>query len=207
MASYSGSANADLIDLRSKKLNQGETGNLVDLLAGNDTLLGSADPDQAYGGDDNDLIYGYGGDDALLGENGNDTLRGGVGNDFLVGGAGNDFLFGEAGDDKMYGGAGDDFYVHFANDGVDTINDNKTATGSTGGGGGSDTVYMGFNLSDLRTYHPAGTNDLLIGTAADLADGVLSDGVKLEGFFSSTANRIEFVQSADGFVASLANVT
>ena len=207
MASYSGSPNSDLIDIRTKKLNPGETGNFIDLLAGDDTLLGSADPHQAFGGDGNDLIYGYSGDDALLGENGNDTLSGGLGNDFLVGGSGNDLLFGEAGDDKMYGGAGDDYYIHFANDGVDIINDNKTATGSTGGGGGSDTVYMGFNLSDLRTYHPAVTNYLLIGTASDLADGVLSDGVRLEGFFSTAANRVEYVQSADNRLASLANVT
>ncbi len=202
-----GTVNADNLDITSKKLNPGETGNRIDLLSGNDTLLGSPDPDQAFGGDGNDLIYGYRGDDALIGENGDDTLRGGLGNDLLVGGSGNDFIFGEAGTDTMYGGAGNDLYVHYANDGVDVVNDNKTATAAVGGGGGTDTLYMGFNLADIRTYHATGSNDLLIGTAADFADGDLSDGVKIEGFFSSSANKIEYLQSADGYVVSLANVT
>jgi Ca2+-binding RTX toxin-like protein len=51
------------------------------VLAGNDTINGSAG---------NDSINGYGGIDTLLGNAGADILRGGLGNDALTGGAGKD---------------------------------------------------------------------------------------------------------------------
>jgi len=75
---------------------------LVDLQAGNDTLMG---------GEGNDTIYGEAGDDLLYGDDGDDLLFGGTGNDTLYGGAGSDTIHGGPGADLIYGGSGDDVIV------------------------------------------------------------------------------------------------
>lgn len=187
-------------------MNSGETSNYIDLLAGNDTLQGSSDPDISYAGDGNDLLYGYNGDDALIGENGDDTLDGGSGTDLLYGGSGNDFIFGGAGNDNMLGGAGNDYYVHVAGEGLDVLNDNKSGGGSVGVGGVSDTVYLGFKYADISYPHQAGSNDLLLGTTSDLADGVLTDGVRIEDFYSSAANKIEYVRTSDNYLINISSL-
>lgn len=54
------------------------------LLAGDDTLQGSADVDS---------LYAFGGNDIILGAGGADVIDGGVGNDTITGGSGNDQFF------------------------------------------------------------------------------------------------------------------
>lgn len=203
MGVYTGNNNANTIDLRGTSLGPNETGNSVSLLGGNDTFYGSSYTDIVTGGDGDDLLYGFGGNDILIGGNGADRIYGGVGNDNLTGGAGNDTIWGDAGNDAMYGGTGNDLYVHAANTGVDTINDDLNEAGSSGYGGGSDSVYMGFNLADIQYYRPTGTNDLCFGTAADLADGVLNDGVRIENFYGAANNRIEYLLTADNYQVDL----
>lgn len=83
---------------------------IIDVLAGDDSVLG------------------YGGDDRISGGSGNDMLDGGAGNDTLMGGAGNDRLFGTLGDDDLFGNAGNDLLAGGpgndrlnGGDGVDTL--------------------------------------------------------------------------------------
>lgn len=89
-------------------------------LGGDDTLLGSPDPDALNGNQGNDLIYGDDGGDRLLGGQGadtligdgdNDALFGNRGNDLLDGGTGNDFLRGGRANDTLMGGDGDDTLI------------------------------------------------------------------------------------------------
>jgi Ca2+-binding RTX toxin-like protein len=62
------------------------------MLAGNDTIIGSAL---------NDTLFGLGGNDTISGGAGNDTLSGGDGNDILSGGLGTNRIDGGAGTDTV----------------------------------------------------------------------------------------------------------
>ena len=64
--------------------------NLV--LAGNDTVNGTASADYLVGAGGNDKVNGLAGNDTLLGGTGIDTLTGGTGKDTLTGGASGDFF-------------------------------------------------------------------------------------------------------------------
>ena len=203
MGSYSGDNNANTIDLRGTGLGPGETGNGVSLYGGNDTFYGSAYPDIVTGGDGDDILYGFNGDDTLIGGNGNDQIFGGAGSDYLTGGVGADQIWGDAGNDFMRGNTGNDQYVHSSNTGFDTINEDKNETGATGYGGGTDTLYLGFNLADIQYARPTGSNDLYFATAADFADGIVNDGVKIENFFISANHRMEYLVTADNYQVDL----
>lgn len=62
----------------------GSDRNIVDGLAGDDTIYLGIGDDIAYGGYGDDTIYGEGGDDVLIGGTGADDLYGGVGTDTAV---------------------------------------------------------------------------------------------------------------------------
>jgi Ca2+-binding RTX toxin-like protein len=198
MAIYQGDEDANRIDLRGTSLKPGETGNRVLLFGGNDTCYGSSFSDGIEGGSGNDLIYGLGGSDILIGGIGNDTLLGGDGADNITGGIGSDRLYGGAGNDILFGGAGDDIYFHGINEGLDVINDDKNEAESTGYGGGVDVLVLGFDPAEIGFRRGTGTNDLYIAKEVDFADGIVSDGVKIENFFLSSNNKIEYIQAADG---------
>ncbi len=115
--------------------------NLIDALAGNDTVNGIGGNDTLIGGADNDILFGADGNDILSGGTGNDQLVGdnfgGAGNDSLSGGAGSDTLNGGLGNDTLVGGAGDDLYsvgvfnipiIELANEGNDIVNSSVSFT-------------------------------------------------------------------------------
>jgi Ca2+-binding RTX toxin-like protein len=115
--------------------------NLIDALAGNDTVNGIGGNDTLIGGADNDILFGADGNDILSGGTGNDQLVGdnfgGTGNDSLSGGAGSDTLNGGLGSDTLVGGAGDDLYsvgvfntpiIELANEGNDIVNSSVSFT-------------------------------------------------------------------------------
>ncbi|MDX5630487.1 MULTISPECIES: calcium-binding protein [unclassified Brenneria] len=110
---------------------------------GDDTAFGDDKGDVINTLAGNDTIYGLGGDDRLYGDEGDDILHGGSGNDMLTGGTGNDALYGNQGDDTLYGGEGDDSL----NDGEganalygEAGNDTLLGTGVLDGGDGDDTL-------------------------------------------------------------------
>jgi Ca2+-binding RTX toxin-like protein len=81
---------------------------ITTILAGNDSIFGSAFGDYLFGGAGQDSVTGGGGNDSLRGDAGNDSLNGGSGNDSLDGGANNDALLGGTGNDTLRGGTGAD---------------------------------------------------------------------------------------------------
>ena len=157
----------------------GNDSNLMQGLAGADTLF-------AMGGDDQ--LEGGAGDDQLYGGNGSGS---GSGNDALIGGDGNDVLVGEDGNDTLVGGAGNDSYYYKAGQGVDVI-DNT--------GGGSDGVFFLDGLDRSRlSFHQDG-NDLVI-----LVDGDLAQQVRVTDHFLGGENAISYVQPTDGGNAIMAS--
>ncbi|MDP1912757.1 M10 family metallopeptidase C-terminal domain-containing protein [Brevundimonas sp.] len=84
-----------------------------------------------------DVIGGLGGVDTIDGLAGNDNLNGGSGNDTLNGGDGDDILIGALGNDALNGGAGNDTADYVGAGAGVTVN---LTTGSSGGGGGVDTL-------------------------------------------------------------------
>ncbi len=75
------------------------TGQLVNTLAGDDSVAGSLGADRIDGGTGNDSILGADGADAIFGGDDVDTILGGIGNDTISGGNGADVLSGDVGND------------------------------------------------------------------------------------------------------------
>jgi Ca2+-binding RTX toxin-like protein len=119
------------------------------MLAGDDTINGSA----------------Y--DDYLLGYDGNDSLRGNAGADGLDGGAGNDVLNGGIGADTMIGGLGNDTYY------VDTHSDIVTEDASAGTDRilSSVTLTLPANVENLTLTGTAAIN----GTGNALANVIIGN--------------------------------
>ncbi|MCG8157337.1 hypothetical protein JMY81_21350 [Brenneria goodwinii] len=108
---------------------------------GDDTAFGDDKGDVINTLAGNDTIYGLGGDDRLYGDEGDDILHGGSGNDMLAGGTGHDTLYGNQGNDALYGGDGDDSLND--GEGANTLygeagNDTLLGTGVLDGGDGND---------------------------------------------------------------------
>ena len=82
---------------------------VVDALAGNDTIIGHDGADLLLGNLGNDLILAGSTDtdlDVMSGGDGQDTIYGGGGGDLLDGGAGDDVMGGGTGNDLMFGDSG-----------------------------------------------------------------------------------------------------
>ena len=170
-------------------------GTVVDLAAGNDTLVANG----AFAGLGSIALNGQDGDDNLSwalvtghsvvinGGSGNDTLRGGAiadtisggnGNDVIYGNNGNDNLTGEEDDDRIFGGNGND--VIRGREGQDRLygeNNNDQIFAGPGdddvfGGSGDDSILG--DLGNDRLEGGAGNdniqgnrgNDTIIGGAA-----------------------------------------
>ncbi|MFI3156545.1 MAG: hypothetical protein QX199_10345 [Methylococcaceae bacterium] len=166
------------------------------MYSGNDTVYGTSYGDSVKGGAGNDRLIGASGNDTLLGEAGYDSLDGDDGNDLLFGNAGNDTLYGGKGNDSLYGGLGNDTYIHWFQNGVDTIADNKDLLG-----GGSDTLQMrSYEFKELLFMKSTFNNNLYVTDRDDWGDYKIDDGVIIENFFlSSQDNRykIEFIAGSD----------
>ena len=159
----------------------------------NNVINGNGYADLIYGRAGDDYLNGNGGHDILIGGEGNDTLVGGAGNDRLFAGDGNDLLYGGTGAELLYGGAGNDQYNYKVSDGgQDTINDDRSAGGNTGYGGGTDVLWFQDAAFSELTAIQKGDN-LVITTKVDYADGVADSGVVIEDFFLGGNNVIEFL--------------
>lgn len=177
-----------------------ETANSISAGLGNDTIFGNQFVDFIFGEGGDDSLSGEGGDDVLLGGTGNDTLVGGTGNDFLIGEAGRDILIGQSGSDRLRGGQGDDVYIYTkaGGGGLDIIADDLSAAGSSGFGGGNDSLQLSdITLANLVLYRDS--DSFGITDTADAADGIANTGVLIERFFLGGNNIVETLITADGF--------
>ncbi|WP_019500702.1 calcium-binding protein [Pseudanabaena sp. PCC 6802] len=194
--------------------------NLIDALAGNDTVNGLGGNDTLIGGADNDFLFGADGNDILSGGLGNDQLVGdnfgGAGNDSLNGGAGSDILNGGLGIDTLVGGADNDTYAvgvfntsitELANEGNDIVNSSVSftlpanverltlvGTGNTSGGGN--------DLGNLMLGN-AGNNNLSGLAGNDTINGLdgndtLRGGLGNDALFGGNGIDRVFVNAAVG---------
>ena len=134
--SYFNSGNSvDTVDIDFTIIGSAQTDIIVGSM-GEDTITGGGTvlPDNLSGGSGNDHITGAGGADTLAGGAGNDTLNGvggndiitgGTGNDIIDGGSGTDTIEGDAGADVITGGTGNDIFKY------DTITDSSGNTKDT----------------------------------------------------------------------------
>ncbi|OZH51990.1 hypothetical protein AFK68_27245 [Hydrocoleum sp. CS-953] len=102
-------------------------------LAGNDTVIGSLNPELINGNQGDDNIFGGGGSDTLRGGRNNDLIEANQGNDTIFGDLGNDTIFGDLGNDTIFGGKENDILL--GGDGNDLISGDlgiDTLTGGTG---------------------------------------------------------------------------
>lgn len=118
-------------------------------------------------------------------------LYGAAGDDGLYGGAGNDTLIGHRGNDTLQGGEGNDVYEYAIGDGIDTLVE-------TGGDNDVLRFKAGLLAQDMKLsrWQPStGGDSLRLYTSA-------GDYVQIQDYFlsSSSANRIERIEFADGTV-------
>ncbi len=185
-----------------------ENNNIIDALAGDDTVAGGLGDDVILGGDGDDVLRGdansrnpqngAGGNDIIFGGNGNDRIGGKAGNDILSGDAGNDLIWGDAGDDIIMGGTGNDIlvgdnfssgggndlFVFGTGDGTDTILDFQVGSDRIG-------LVQGELAFEDLTLTQDGSNTLL---------GVTSSGETLailNGVQASSLTESSFTVVAD----------
>ncbi|MEH2554377.1 VCBS repeat-containing protein [Bradyrhizobium algeriense] len=84
---------------------EGNAGQIIHGVAGDDTLNGTGLVDVIYGAAGNDTIRDIGGDDTIYGGSGSDTVNGNNGNDTIVGGDDGD---------QLTGSKDDDIFVYFS---------------------------------------------------------------------------------------------
>ncbi|HEX5372486.1 MAG TPA: calcium-binding protein [Aquabacterium sp.] len=131
-----------------------------------------------------DLLVGDRLDDTLTGLGGNDQLQGAAGDDLLDGGAGADTLTGGLGADRVIGGKGGDTYRFARGDGQDVIVDQDSSWFTT----------------DVLQVQDARSDQLwLTRTGDDLNIAIIGtdDAVTVEGWYASSANRIEKITASD----------
>jgi Ca2+-binding RTX toxin-like protein len=158
-----GSIYADSIRL------DGSLGHDVELLAGDDSILGGG-ADTIDGGSGNDYILGSDYGSRLLGGEGSDTIHGGMAADFIDGGSGNDTLDGGprldidnpvAGPDTIFGGDGDDHITGAQAVLLDGGSGNDFISSGSGGGA----MLIGGTGNDRLISN--GHNDTLVGGLGD----------------------------------------
>ncbi|HET6787693.1 MAG TPA: calcium-binding protein, partial [Aquabacterium sp.] len=154
------------------------TGRDILNLAALQPRIGTSGADTLAGWDNSDdILRGQAGNDRLLGYGGNDTLEGAAGKDTLIGGEG---------DDRLLGGTGADTYDFSRASGHDVIVDKDFMLFT------NDVIrFLDVNANQLWLTKVG--KDLKI-NALDRADS----SVTVEGWFASSSNRIEKIQSQDG---------
>lgn len=158
MQKYTGLSGADFFDFSS--------GNLIELLDGDDTLIGSAATEIVSGGQGNDSIIAQAGNDTVSGDEDDDDISGDEGNDILNGGDGNDLISGGSGNDAIFGGFDNDLL--FGEEGNDYIS-GGSGDDAISGGLGNDTL-TGEEGEDI--LFGDADNDLIVaGSGNDMASG------------------------------------
>jgi hypothetical protein len=176
---------------------------LFDGGGGFDTLLGTTGPDVLFLHDRISPPDGYNGPriarvESISSGAGNDVidltsrqhvygdvmLDGGDGNDVLWASAGNDVLSGGRGDDRLSGGAGSDVYVYELDGGRDQITEAGTGT--------QDVLRFGAGISQHKVTAWRNRADLVLDVAGQRAS------ITINGWFSSSAQRVERIEFADG---------
>jgi Ca2+-binding RTX toxin-like protein len=115
----------------------------------------------------------------------NNVISGNGAANTLNGGAGNDRLNGGAGNDSLIGGQGADIYVVALGGGSDLISNADTDLGA-------DKLVFGAGIAEDQLWFMRNGNDLLVSVLGG------TDRATLQGWYSSTANRLDHFELSDG---------
>ena len=168
----------------------GQTLNWVDFLAQVQPPVSHL---QLAGTSGRDTLTGGAGNDTLGGLAGNDLLQGQAGNDLLDGGAGADTLSGGLGNDRVVGGKGNDVYLYGRGDGQDTLVDQDSTWFN------SDALRLS-DITSRQLWLTRSGNDLQLSVVGT------TDRVTIEGWYASSANRVEKIVASDGKTLTAAKV-
>ncbi len=133
------------------------------------------------GDNSNETLFGSDNSDIVKGEEGDDDIYAGTGNDYIEGGKGNDYLKGED---------GNDIYKFNVGDGKDVIDETS----------GTDKIIFGSGITQASLTFVQVGNDLVINVGVD------GDQIGIKNFYSSSQNKIESIELADGSKIDLANL-
>lgn len=152
----------------------GQSGDTINAVSGDDYLYGNAGKDMLFGLEGNDWLYGQSDDDKLDGGDGNDHLFGGDGNDTLTGVAGNDVFVFQA-------NAGNDRIVDFTQ-GSDIID--LTALDASSAPGDQDFIWGGTHATANGVWYSynAATNTTTIFADTNGSVGSAEFTLVLSGF-------------------------
>ena len=120
-----------------------------------------------------------------LGNGGNNTIVGNIGANTLSGGSGDDILQGGAGNDSLIGGQGADTYLVGRGSGSDLISNADTDLAA-------DRVVFGAGVTAEDLWFTRSGTNLVVGVVGT------SDRVTLQGWYSSTSNRLDHFELNDG---------
>jgi Ca2+-binding RTX toxin-like protein len=162
----------------SDQISGGSGPDIIDGLAGNDTINDAAGLNYLRGGDGDDSVTGGADFDDINGNAGSDTLRGGGGGDWVVGGKDNDMQSGDAGDDIVWGNLGNDTLD--GGDGNDQVR----------GGQGDDVVNGG--AGNDYVSGDRGNDTVTGGAGGDFFHGSQDAGIdRITDFHLSEGDRVE----------------
>ncbi len=122
----------------------------------------------------NAVIYGLGG---------NDTIWGSVGDDIIYGGSGDDIIYDRFGNDYLNGGDGNDTYHFNYLSGSDVLEDTS----------GNDTLIIDEHNSS-QIWLQKKSSDLVVSIIGT------NDTMTIKNWYSSSANHVESIKTADGKV-------
>ena len=130
---------------------------------------------------DNETIRGTDFADVINAGNGDDRIITCLGNDIVNAGKGNDTITGETGDDT---------YVYNLGDGFDTISDR----------GGNDKIVLGAGITQNDLSFEQIGNHLRVSINGDKVKGL-----QINNQFSSTSNKVETIEFANGLTLDISN--
>ena len=144
------------------------------------------------------MLTGRCGNGAKLDAAPSERYHGGAQNDILLGGSGVNHFDGDAGgDDTLLGRGGDDVYWLGRGTGHDTVSE---AYGNTGAGDTGDEIRVksGILPSSVDLLRSKDGSDLHVRLVD--ANGVVTDSLKVLGYYTSSKAKVESVVFADGTV-------
>jgi serralysin len=119
------------------------------------------------------------------GNTGNNAITGNGGANTLTGGSGKDTLGGGGGNDLLIGGQGADTYLFALGGGSDLISNADTDLGA-------DKLVFGAGIAEDQLWFTRTGNDLQVSVLGG------TDRATLQGWYSSTANRLDHFALSDG---------
>jgi len=125
-------------------------------------LYGNSSGNTLNGGSGNDILEGGDGNDTLTDTSGKAYMNGGAGDDSLTGGSSAELFIGGTGNDILTTSTGTDVIAFNRGDGIDTINESKTADNTVSLGNGISYDDLSFRKENSDLILDVGNSESLV---------------------------------------------